>query len=62
MTEERREVTLEELGKLKKAGNVNMADIQVEGVCTIFRKDGSIKGTMKVVSVEEAEDAYARNT
>ncbi len=60
--EGRREVSLEELGRLKKAGNVNMADIQVEGICTIFDKDGNVKGTMKVVSVEEAEAAYARNT
>ena len=65
MTEERKEVSLEELGKLKRAGNVNVADIQVEGICTIIDKDGNVKGQMRVCSVEEAEAEHAnkmRNT
>jgi len=57
--EGRKEVSLEELAKLQRAGNVNVADIQVEGICTIFRKDGSVKGQMKICSVEEAEAAAA---
>jgi len=59
MTEERKEVTLKELGKLQRAGNVNMADIKVEGISTIFDKDGKIKGQMRVCSVEEAEAEHA---
>lgn len=53
--EDRREVSLGELSRLQRAGNINMADIQVEGICTIFRKDGSIKGQMRICTVEEAE-------
>jgi len=55
MTEERREVSLEEAAKLQRAGNINMSDIQVEGICTIIDKDGNVKGQMRVCSVEEAE-------
>ena len=59
MSEERKEVTLEELEKLQRTGNVNMSDIQVEGVCTIFDKNGNIKGKMDICTVEEAEEAAA---
>ena len=62
MSEERKEVSLEDLGKLKRAGKINVADIQVEGICTIFRKDGSIKGKMRICTVEEAEAAAAAPT
>ncbi len=61
MGEGRREVTLEELQKLQRAGNVDMSDIQVQGICTIFRQDGSVKGTMEICSVEEAEAGYLAN-
>lgn len=60
--EERREVSLEEAAKLQRAGKINMADIQVKGICTVFRKDGSIKGKMRICSVEEAEAAAAAPT
>lgn len=53
--EERREVTLEELAKLQRAGNVDMSQVQVEGICTIFDKDGKVKGKMRICTVEEAE-------
>ena len=56
MTEERREVTLGELEKLQRAGNVDMSMVQAKGVCTIFREDGSIKGKMDIMSVEDAKE------
>jgi hypothetical protein len=57
--EERKEVTLEELEKLQRAGNVDVSDIQVNGICTIIDKDGNVKGQMRVCSVEEAETEHA---
>jgi hypothetical protein len=56
--EGRKEISLEELEKLQRAGNINVPDIQVEGICTIFDKDGNVKGQARVCSVEEAETEH----
>jgi hypothetical protein len=56
MTEEgRKEISLNELAKhvQQKGPNVNLNDIQVKGVITIKDKDGNVKNTMDIVSLEE---------
>ena len=58
MTEEKKEITLGELGKMQRAGNINMSDVKAEGICTIIDKDGNVKSTMRICSVEEAEAEY----
>ncbi len=54
---ERKEITLEELGKrIQKDGpKVAMSGVQVSGVVVIKDKDGNVKGKMNIVSLETQE-------
>ncbi len=49
----------EEMNAGRKQGNVNTADMQVSGFCTIFDKDGNIKSTMDITSIEVADECEA---
>lgn len=50
--EPRREVTLEELGRAQRSGNkAFLSQVQIEGVATIFDKNGKVKGKMNITSL-----------
>ena len=55
---ERREISLQELDDIaqgKGPANVNMAMVEVEGIVKIFDKDGKLKSTAKIVSLDSKE-------
>ena len=55
---ERKEISLQELDDIqhgKGKTNITMDMIQVEGIAVIKDKDGNIKSTMKIVSLDSQE-------
>ncbi len=53
---ERREISLQEVADIQHGkSNVTMDMVQVKGIATIFDKDGKIKSTMKIVSLDSQE-------
>jgi hypothetical protein len=55
---DRKEISLQELDDIqhgKSKSNVTMDMIQVKGIATIFDKDGKVKSTMKIVSLDSQE-------
>jgi hypothetical protein len=55
---DRKEISIAELQALKKKQGPTgiMADIEVEGIVTIFDKDGNVKSKMKITSLELPEE------
>ena len=53
-TPERKEITLDELQAIKKQKPTGtLADLKVQGVVTIFDKDGNVKSKLKITSLKE---------
>lgn len=53
---ERREISLQELDDIQHGkSNVTMDMVQVKGIVTIFDKDGKIKSTANIVSLDSQE-------
>ena len=54
--EARREVTLEELAAAKERGdNAFLSTVKAKGVCTIFDKDGNVKSTFNVETIDHGD-------
>ena len=51
MTEDRKEITVEELAA-RVINNPDLPGVQVSGVVTIFDKDGKIKAELPITSIE----------
>ena len=55
---DRKEITIEELKarNREKGTMASMADVEVEGIATIFDKDGNVKSRMRITSLELPEE------
>jgi CheY-specific phosphatase CheX len=54
MTEDRKEITLEQVAEAKRKGlDFILDNLEVKGVAVIKGKDGKIKGQMELTSIKE---------
>ena len=58
MAEDRKVISIDELGERikRKGSNVAMSNVQVSGIVVIKDKDGNIKSELEITSLELNED------
>lgn len=50
-TEDRKEISIDQLNEGVRKGTINMANVKAEGIVTIRDKDGNIKRKLNVTEV-----------
>ena len=58
MAEDRKVISIDELGERikRKGSNVAMSNVQVSGIVVIKDKDGNVKSELEITSLELNED------